>query len=399
MSNPPGLRSLVDSLDDTLVTRHADLMAALNAILDGLGIPPPTATTTLADVQTTLLATNALLTSDLQTISGQLNQIYLLLANSIAPNVENVFFALNDLYMLQLASASPRQPALISTVNLPSASELLHCQRVQWMIDDFFVTWMGDIAIHLGALEGAAVAIAMAALVVGTAGIGAIPLAALSSGAYAIIQVQDLAALKNEATSAKRIALRQALYSAPNAAAAQAAWNATIDSFQDVNAAIRLAWRVLIWSDWFNHLYDAAGHNSTTEPGSWILSGYDGNVCNPTDTLPLSFVLPYNGINLNGSDYGTGPWPVKSFWTRSTDYCGTNNVITVLEALHFVITPINTSGSATVTQYNTGSGFNQTSIANSINLDISAGHTLHIICGNGSSDYTVTVSAGGGGGW
>lgn len=317
MSNPPGLRSLVDSLDDVMVTRHADLMAALAAILDGLGIPPPTATTTLADVQVTLLATQALLESDLVTISGQLQQIYDLLANSIAPNVENVFFGLNDLYLLQLASANPKLPELISIVDLPSESELLHCQRVQWMIDEFFGTWMSDIAIHLGALEGVAVSIAMAALVVGTAGIGAIPLAVLSAGAGAVIQVQDLGALKNDATIAKRAALRQALYAAPNAAAAQEAWNTTIEGFTDGSAAVRLAWRVLIWSDWFNHLYDPIGHNSTTEPGSWDLTGYDGAICAPPDTGCIQLTSTYLPSDPSGMPQYRVIWP-SPFTT--TDY-------------------------------------------------------------------------------
>lgn len=321
MTNPPGARALLDTLDGDLATRHTEIMLALNALLDALGAPPPGPGTTLADVQTTLLATNVLLTSDLATISQQLQQIYDLLANSIAPNVENVFYALNDLYTLMAAPDSPRLPELISIVDLPSESELLHCQRVQWMIDEFFGQWMGDVALHLTAVQGVGIALALAALVVATGGIGAIPLAMLSGASAAIIQVEDLSALSDDATIAVKAALRQALYGAQNASAGATAWHATIDTLVGLNPAVALAWHRLIWADWFNHLYDAANHNSTTEPGSWDLSGYDGAIC-----APIVDDGCYEGTSVSGG-FGRqyiGWWHPGAI---TSDNDGANNIV------------------------------------------------------------------------
>jgi hypothetical protein len=283
MTTPQGIRTLVDALDTQLSNQHANIVDKLDAILVALGSTPTTPTITLENIDTRLLSITTLLNSDLATISQQLQQIYDLLANSIAPNLENVFYAINDLYALQASAGNPKIPLPISTINLPSGAELLHCQRVQWMIDYFFNEWMQDVATTASGVQGASVGIGLGVLVAGTGTAAAIPIAIFSSGIAALLaaQSQGLQGLKTQATTAKRAALRQALYAAQNASAAQAAWNATIDGFSDVNIGYRTAWKVLIWSNWFNDLYDATGQNSTTVPGKWDLDGYDGSVCAP----------------------------------------------------------------------------------------------------------------------
>jgi hypothetical protein len=187
---------------------------------------------------------------------------------------------------LQAAGTNPRLPVPPSIINLPTGAELLHCQRVQWMIDEFFSTWMRDISNQVIALGGVGVALMLAALPVPALEGVAIPVALISSGSYALLQVLGIGAISSAATNAKKAALRQALYAATNAKAAQAAWNSTVDGFSDVDGAVRTVWKTLIWSDWFNHLYDATNHNSTTEPGKWVLTGYDGSVCAVTAGYP-----------------------------------------------------------------------------------------------------------------
>jgi hypothetical protein len=281
MTTPQGIRTLVDALDVQLSSQHANIVSKLDAILVALGSTPTTPGITLENIDTRLLTITTLLNSDLATMSQQLQQIYDLLANSIAPNLENVFFAINDLYALQASAGNPKLPLPISTINLPTGAELLHCQRVQWMIDYFFNEWMADVAQTASGVQGASVGIGLGVLVAGTGTAAAIPIAIFSAGIAGLLaaESQGLAGLKTQATTAKRAALRQALYAAQNASAAQAAWNATIDGFSDVHIAYRTAWKLLIWANWFNDLYDAANQNSTTVSGKWDLDGYDGSVC------------------------------------------------------------------------------------------------------------------------
>jgi hypothetical protein len=294
----PGIKTDLELLATNLATRHTAVSNQLTAILSALGAPPTTGLITLDNIDARLLTITTMLNSDLATMSDQLERIYSMLANFVVPNTEAIFFALNDLYALQAAGANVRLPAIPSIIDLPTGAELLHCQRVQWMIDAFFNEWMGDIGTQLQALGGVGVALMLAALPVPVLEGAAIPVAMISAGAYALVQVLDLGSISSAATTAKKAALRQALYAEANASLAQIAWNRTVDGFGDVDGTIRQVWKKLIWADWFNNLYDATNHNSTTEPGKWGLTGYDGAVCAPIIPTPGYTVMNSEAITM-----------------------------------------------------------------------------------------------------
>jgi hypothetical protein len=169
------------------------------------------------------------------------------------------------------------------------------------MIDYFFNEWMADVAQTASGVQGASVGIGLGVLVAGTGTAAAIPIAIFSAGIAALLaaQSQGLQGLKTQATTAKRAALRQALYAATNASAASTAWNSTIDGFSDVHIGYRTAWKTLIWSNWFNDLYDAAAQNSTTVPGKWDLDGYDGSICS-VGSFPASGSIRSSAVFITG---------------------------------------------------------------------------------------------------
>lgn len=179
------------------------------------------------------------------------------------------------------------------------------------MIDFFFDDWMVSLGDMIQNAGDAAIAIGLAALVVATEGIGAIPLSLLSSGFIAARAARDAGVdgMQTEMNGARRATLRNALYSAPTAAAAQSAWNTAIDGMTDVNVVYRTIWKVLVWSTWFNDLYDADNHNFSTEPPLWNLSGYDENACSFVGAIDIELTSEVMTTTDSNTTYNMIDWP------------------------------------------------------------------------------------------
>jgi hypothetical protein len=317
---------------NAVTARQDETNAKLDAILAALGTPPPTQTVTLADVVNALDISNArLLTiSNAIVTSNQTLTAILLRLETISTNItsvlgntqaiatdadisaarltdietlidqfttswfsgagglqylENIYFGQVDLRNAIYATFCPCEnsaPALPPPLNvnpLQSSQQIEHCRRVQWMIDEFFDDWMRKIADAINLVGITGVGLSLAALT--ATGIGAVPLALIAGGGAAVSAAWRLGinGVYEQAGSAERAVLRQALYNAPTASAAAQAWNTAIDGMGDVPEAYRTVWKTLIWASWFNDLYDQAGKNSTTVPGAWETDGYDGTLC------------------------------------------------------------------------------------------------------------------------
>ena len=315
MSNPPGVRSLLDALDTQLANQHTALISDLAQIITLLGGAPPAGTVTLADIKTALEGLRADLNDNDTTISQQLQQIYLLLANSIAPNIENCFFAIQDIYALLAGNPdAPKVQPVPTTTTLPSNQLQEHCKRVQWMIDYYFDNWLKLVSDTTNLVRGVGLSIAIGALTL--TGFGAIPLAGLGTAISAIQECYTLAitGLYQQATSGVRAQLRQALYSATNASQAYSLWISTIDSMSGVNIAYRTAWKFLIWTSWFNDLYNQAGKNSTLQPGTWETAGYSGTAC---DSGPITSTTCQTETTLGVDNIGFFEYQIS--WINFTD--------------------------------------------------------------------------------
>lgn len=385
-----GVRTLLDGLDNQLADQHTATTEQINQIISLLGGAPPGHVATLDDVLAELQGFRAdfnalvensnqalgqlhsdntaiyeklsgsyeLLNSmlyhlvridewDLRTllidqadtqmvtltaIANDTSQINSLLANFIAPYLENIFFGINDLASLQSADvAAPRTPPVLSLVELPSEELQEHCRRVQWMIDFYFDSWLQQVADTTNLVRGFGLSIALGALA--ASGIGLVPVTVLGGAITAIQEAytHGIEGIVVAASISRRGLLRQALYDAPNASSAINAWYAAVDTMDDVNIAYRAAWKLLIWSTWFNDLYDQAGHNSTTDPGSWETDGYDGTLCagapepgswvtiatytstvdrGPYPAFEIS-ASTYDAIRVSGESYG---YPASHAW-------------------------------------------------------------------------------------
>lgn len=306
-----GIRTLLAALGTALSERWTLLYTRLGDILSAIGDLAPGEGGTLADVSTAVNELQASNEADNLVISGQLSQIQSLIANYVIPWEENIFYALRDMLNFMESGNGVTLPPLATTDPLDIGALGEHCARVQWMIDFYFDNWLKTVGDTVKVAGDAAIAIGLAALTVSSAGIGAIPLSLLTSGFIAARAARDegVGGLQTEMTSPRRAALRDALYSASSAEAAQAVWYATIDTMTDVNEAYRLCWKAFIWSSWFNDLYNPTEHNNTTEPPLWNLTGYSEGACSLTGSIDFELASEETPTVIGGFNFHMLHWP------------------------------------------------------------------------------------------
>lgn len=306
-----GIRTLLAALVLDLLDRWTALTVYLDDILAALtGSAPPVGGTGV-DIVNAIETASTIQQADNVTLSGQIQQIIDLLGDYVVPYLENIFYATLETNTLLEDGTRPIVTPPPSTGFLGGAELAAHCQRVQWMIDFFFDDWMVKLGDMIQGAGDAALAIGLAALVVATEGIGAVPLSLLSSGFIAARAARDAGVdgMQSEMTTPRRAVLRNALYSAPNAAAALSAWASAIDTMTDVNIVYRTIWKVLMWSTWMNDLYDPTNHNNTTEAPLWNLTGYEDDVCAFVGVIDITIDSDYMTTSDGGTQFNMIEWP------------------------------------------------------------------------------------------
>lgn len=307
--NGTGLNTTLDQLITQLVNQHTATSNKLDAILSALGAPPPTQTVTLQNVVDAITALN----TNITTFRGEQDAQQTVLLGAVASlnqqftsfrqeqiawrnfqqgQLGNMLAAISSLIdeatrttNAVYATACPCNgqtvlPPELGTTPLPSEQQQEHCRRVQWMLDEYFNVWIPRIRDGVRVVNGVGTAVVLTALL--ATGIGAIPSALISGSAVAVNAAWNAGVdgMVNQATAPRRVLLRQALYAADSPAAAATAWANTIDSMSEVPQAYRDVWKSLIWSSWFNDLFDQT-KTPANSGGAWNTAGYDGSVCAP----------------------------------------------------------------------------------------------------------------------
>jgi len=314
----PGLRTIGASIEAALEGYQVATQVDLDAIRVALAALGTGGSADITPIITQLGTIIDEMGADATIVSGQLTQIIALLSNYVIPLEENIFYALTGLNATLALPGVQKIPPALSTVDLLTPASALHCQRVQWMVSYYFNTWLQSLVEGVGAVGIAGAGVAVTAVIVGTEGLGALPLALLSTATAAMVATLStgIDGVTTQATLARRAALRDALFVATNASAAQTAWYATIDAMVDVNIAYRTVWKTLIWSSWFNDLFDAANHNSTTNPPLWNLAGLDGTACSGLS----AGCIQYNSASVShGSSPGSASYGTRAFAVFTAD--------------------------------------------------------------------------------
>lgn len=317
----------------------------------------------------------------------------------VAPGVENTFGAMQDVGNILLATACPcasdapaLAPPLAGGTTEPSGE---HCQRVQYLLDKLIET-LGRVADMLTA--GASMTSALAAACLGAGIIPGVDVASIPAGVVAgFVSLIGLAGagrllqLKTWLTD-NYTGLQNLLYSSTSPTAAQAAWYAYVDAHDPapLDPTVKLSLKVFAWSGLLNALYDPTG-------AVWDVSAYDDTACSLVFVgFPDSFDVPWAGTNCSGSDYGIGPWPARPYYTRSTGYCGTNNMITPDEDIDVRVEAFDVSGNALQWSVNGGGSYTQhfgLVAGYSTTIRVNAGQTLTLLGGNGAVSIHVLITA------
>lgn len=193
-----------------------------------------------------------------------------------------------------------------------------HCRRTQFQLDRF-ENMLDDLVVQLAAGGGISAALVASLFAAGVLTAGASVPPALIISALAILGGLAAGAADNvrDGFVANKEALRQAVYNAPDAASAKAAFDSVITAASPVwggNFADII--KILAWASWFNDIYDLNVSMDTT--------GYDGTICAPfVDPCILSpLAVNYSAGNQSTTFYGF-VWPsTLGYSTRSTDLDG-----------------------------------------------------------------------------
>jgi hypothetical protein len=291
------LEAKFEALELQLTTQQTAVINALNAILDALGAPPPTATVTLATVaaQLTTMNTNivAIATANAGFYSALLDAVGAIntntdtIINNSSLNAQRTIAALYATF----CACDTTTPLLAPPLDVTPTPVIddAKCRRIQFYLS-LFSTWLFDVANYgssgaaitgdaLGALIAAAgvaagmtVSGAEAGVIFGIPGAVVGAIAGLIVAAVYILGGTQLVNWANDFAGAPvQAALLAGLYAANNADEGQTAFQSAVGAnFSAIPAGIINA---LWWSAWSNDLY-----SSTPVVDD---SAFDGSICAP----------------------------------------------------------------------------------------------------------------------
>jgi hypothetical protein len=287
------------ALESQMTTQQTEVINALNAILDALGAPPPTATVTLATVaaQLTTMNTNivAIATANAGFYSALLDAVGAINTNTDTIITNNSLNAQRLLTaIISTSCPCPTDAPLLSPpidVTPTSLADEAKCRRIQFYLS-VFGDWLTKIANYgsaTGFVTGAAIdvllanAITAAGIVASGAEVGAVAgppgivIAAVISLIVLAISVYGGSVLVDYANqfnaSTMKAALLAAMYPATTADEGYTAFKSTLLANMDTIPAeiIYTLW----WSAWSNDIYS----------GSPVVddSAFDGSICGPSE--------------------------------------------------------------------------------------------------------------------
>lgn len=314
------LEAKFEALEAQIATQHTAISNSLDALLSALGVPPPTATTTLGDINASMIALNNNLIG-IAIANGSFHAAMLDAMALINVNTDTLITnnSLNAQRMLSaiLSTACAcdtgvpfTQPIL--DVTPTSLEDEAKCRRVQYYLS-IFSAMIDGIANYGGAgamVTSAAVTEIMYAAVVGGGLVGGevgavggppgIVLGAIVGIIGALIASLGSSYIYSMSAQWHQeplpTAVLDALYSADSADAGASAFNIVIDASDVLNAPFKPLIKALFWNGWANDIYSDVPVVDD--------SAFDGSICAP----PPSENCQIYDIVMREDGFGVGVW-------------------------------------------------------------------------------------------
>jgi hypothetical protein len=353
----PDLEHKFEALESQLSTQHTAIGNALNSILAALGAPPPTATTTLADISTQLSALNDTLAGIISDnrdfyasnldVLGLINTNLDTMLNNNSLNTQRLLIAIAANDPCKVCDVVPLLPPPLDVT--PQTVDQDHCKRMQALIYS-----LERLTVKLDALSSFGVGFSPTVIrdafsevitelgVVGELeypSLGEVAQIAGAAAAYVVSNIFSSNSLPANFLSIKD-QLLVVLYDTNSASAGQSAYRSFLDGSGLPSAVVQL-FKAMAYTSLFNLYYDSSN--------TLDLSGYDGTICAPSE------IVCATGISFHADD---GTWQVGWNGTALEPFLGVGMGNSALDRnlAEYTVTVVSNPGNIHVVSFGASEG-------------------------------------------